>query len=332
MSDFESQDSSRKPLISIVIPVFNEEPNIDSCYEALLAETSKLSQYQFEFIFTDNHSTDKTFNLLEKLVEKDIRVRAYRFSRNFGYQKSILTGYSLARGQAALQFDCDLQDPPELIGVFLDHWRKGAKVVYGIRKSRKEGFFITFLRKCFYKVIDKLSDIHIPQDAGDFRLVDRVILEELKNLDDADPYLRGTIAEAGYVQVSVPYDRRERKKGESKFNMAALWRLAFDGITNHSILPLRFATYIGLGLSLVTFFGLIGYAVAKLFFHVNWPAGFTTLTVLVLFSLSINALFLGILGEYVGRIYLQLKKRKRPIIESALEQTSNVSYVSESHP
>lgn len=307
-----------KKLVSLIIPVYNEEENINYCYEGLnLALQPLNATYDFEFIFTDNHSTDTTFEKLKKLAYKDPRVRAFRLSRNFGYQKSILTGYRLARGDAAIQVDCDLQDPPQLIPDLLKKWTDGYKVVYGVRTDRKENFVLKRVRKLFYRIIDLLSDTRLPHDAGDFRLVDRVILDELKHLKDADPYLRGTIAELGFGQIGIPYQREARRFGASKFPFSALIRLAIDGITNHSIVPLRLATYTGLAISIITLLGMLGYIAARFVFGKEWPSGFATTTALLLISLSLNSLFLGIIGEYLGRIYLQVKKRPETIIEEA---------------
>lgn len=313
-----------KKMISIVIPVYNEEPNIELCYDALNEFLITLNdRYNFEFVFTDNCSTDRTFELLKALCLKDSRVRAFRFSRNFGYQKSILMGYLKAKGDAAIQFDCDLQDPPSMLPVFIDNWERGYKVVYGIRKGRQEGFFITSLRKAFYRFIDSVSSTKLPHDAGDFRLVDRRILQELGKIEDADPYLRGAIAELGFSHIGIEYERASRKFGESKFNFSALLRLAIDGITNHSVVPLRFATYVGLATSFLTFIALVAYVIGKLIFQTEWPEGFATTTALILISLSLNALFLGIIGEYLGRIFVQLKKVPLPIVEVSLNDSQD---------
>ena len=235
-----------KKKISLVTPVYNEEENIEFFYNAVLGLIDTLKdRYEFEFIFTDNHSEDRTWTILESLAKKDFQVRIIRFSRNFGYQKSILTGYLNSTGDAAIQLDCDLQDPLELIPEFLSLWEQGYKVVYGIRKSREEGFLLHSLRKLYYRLISNISDISIPVDAGDFRLVDRRILDEFHLVKDENPYLRGIIAEMGFSQVGIPYDRRARTRGKSKFRWADLWVLGMDGVLNHSILPLKILFYFG---------------------------------------------------------------------------------------
>lgn len=312
---------SSHPLISIIVPVFNEEANIQPFYEAVTLEIDKLSaEFKFEFVFTDNHSTDATFSLLQGLAERDARVSAYRFSRNFGYQRSIMTGYSRAQGMAAIQLDVDLQDPPELISRFLAEWKLGADVVYGVRIKRQESWIINLQRVIFYRLIDRLSEDKIPVDAGDFRLISRRVINLLKSFEDAQPYLRGTIATLGFKQVGLPYSRNARVRGESKFPFSKLVSLALDGILNHSVVPLRLSTYFGMAVSVLTLLCIFGYTAAKLITHAQWPAGFATLAALILASISINAMLLGIIGEYLGRMYQQLKKQPLTIIEEVAGQ------------
>jgi len=276
--------------------------------------------YAHEIVFTDNHSEDNSFALLEAIAANDSQVKVARFSRNFGYQKSIYTGYSLCTGDAVIQLDCDLQDPPSLIPEFLRKWEEGYAVVYGIRRTRSnsEGMLLTTIRRLFYHLIDFLSEDSLPHDAGDFRLVDRRVVEELKHLYDCNPYLRGTIASMGFNQVGIPYDRLKRAQGESKFSLSDLFKLAADGILNHSIVPLRLASYTGFFTFAAALILMLGYVACKILLNKPWPAGFTTTTTLILLSLSLNALFLGIIGEYLGRIYQQIKRRPITIIEKTL--------------
>lgn len=309
-----------KKLISFLVPVYNEEDNVGPLHESVTRLMAGLPRYDFELVFTDNHSTDRTPQLLRELAKKDSRVRVIRFSRNFGYQKSIHTGYVNAAGDAAIQLDCDMQDPPELIPEFLRLWEEGHHVVYGVRRSRQEAWWINALRAIFYRLIDALSEDALPHDAGDFRLVDRRVIEELKKIEDSQPYLRGTLATLGFNQIGVPYDRLERKRGRSKFSFGQLIGLAFDGILNHSTMPLRVATYIGLFVSLLTFAGLVFCLAMKVLFGQNWPAGFATTTVLILLSLSLNAIFLGVIGEYIGRMYQHIKRRPLTIVEEELNR------------
>lgn len=308
-----------RPLISIIVPVLNEEQNIQQLYETVVGVMASVEHtYQFELLFTDNHSVDASFQILKRLAAADPRVRVLRFSRNFGYQRSILTGYLNAAGEAVIQLDCDLQDPPTMVLDFLREWRAGYEVVYGIRKRRQEGFFITSARQLFYRVINALSEHPLPIDAGDFRLVDRRIVEELRRIDDATPYLRGTIATLGFRQLGIEYVREARKLGESKFRFRDLAQLAMDGLISHSLAPLRLGIYVSQAAMLMAFVVLLGYVIACLTIGENWPAGFTTLSVLILFSTALNAFLFGVQGEYIGRIYRQVKRQPISIVEESL--------------
>jgi polyisoprenyl-phosphate glycosyltransferase len=314
-----------KKLISLVIPVYNEEENIERFYEATHAVISSLTQYEFEFVFTDNHSTDETYNILMNLHARDPRVRVIRFSKNFGYQRSILTGYLNAHGDAVIQLDCDLQDPPDLIPEFLHFWEQDYAVVYGVRATRDEGFFIHSARKIFYRVLNFLSEEPIPFDAGDFRLVDRKIVEVLRETYDAHPYLRGMIATVGFKQIGIEYHRKNREHGESKFSLGSLFTLAIDGILSHSIVPLRVSSILGIAVGLLTVITTFVYFIGKLFYQADWPAGFATIVILLLLNISLTSLFFGIMGEYIGRIHRQTKKEKIVIIEKQLPITGNTN-------
>lgn len=309
-------EKNRK-LISICVPVYNEEQNIIPLYERISELADKCqSKYRFEFVFTDNHSEDSSFSILSKLGSKDKRVKALRFSRNFGFQRSILKNFLYAEGDAAVQIDCDLQDPPELIEEFLEHWEKGYKVVYGVRKDRPNESRILFgMRKIFYTLIDKVSDHPLPRNAGDFRLIDRCIINELAKIDPYQPYLRGAIATFGYPQLGVQYNRFERVRGSSKFSLTDLVRLAIDGIVSHSINPLRIATYAGFLSFFIAILGTIYYLVGKLFFQNEWPEGLASSSILMLFSIGLNGIFLGLIGEYISRLYRSMLGGSFTIVE-----------------
>jgi glycosyltransferase involved in cell wall biosynthesis len=308
-------------LISIIVPVFNEEANIERLYEAVnLALAPIADRYEWEFIFTDNHSTDDTFFRIERIAKRDSRVRAYRLTRNFGFQRSILTGYRLARGNAAIQIDCDLQDPPEIILDFIKLWETGNKIVYGVRRSRKEPFHVEAARRIFYRFIARISSDDLPYDAGDFRLVDRCVLDLLHDYRDESPYLRGYIAALGYAQIGVPYDRSKREYGESSFRFGSLVSLAIDGIVSHSVMPLRFASFLGLTLSAIAVLAIAVYLVLWISSEERWPPGFATLAILMLTSFAMNAIMLGVIGEYLARIYRQVKPGPLSIVERFIDQ------------
>lgn len=305
-------------IVSVLIPAFNEEENVERAYMAVAKAFEALPAYDYEIVFTDNHSTDRTFFLLQQIAAKDARVRVLRFSRNFGYQQSLLMAYKHATGNCAVQIDCDLQDPPSLIPDMIKLWEEGHQVVYGVRRSLQEGPVISTARKVFYRFINSLSEHDLPIDAGEFRLVDRVILDLLRDVDDTSPYLRGLISTMGFSQVGFKYDRQARMAGDSKFPFRALLGLAVDGVLNHSLVPLRIASMVSLFIGAATFIVFFGYLIGRLWFGQDWPAGFATTTVLLLLSIMLNAMFLGVIGEYLGRIFMQSKKRPTPIIETTL--------------
>ena len=314
----KSKAQDQLPLISICIPVLNESINLDTLYNRLDNLSKKMhNKCKLEFVFTDNHSADDTWEKLSELAKKDDRIRALRFSKNFGFQRSILANYFHANGDAVFQIDADLQDPPELLEEFFDLWQQGYQVVYGIRKKRPEGWLVNKFRKLGYWLIDKLSEHPIPRDAGDFRLIDRKVIEALKKYRSANPYLRGMIANMGFRQKGVPYDRSARFAGESKFSLSQLTMLGLSGIFNHSVVPLRLATMAGVLLLLISVLGTIYYIFLKIL-HPALPNGLASIHILVLYGIGFQSLLLGILGEYLLRIYIILRKEPIAIVEQSL--------------
>lgn len=311
----------RLPLISISIPVLNESGNIAALYERLVALAERMAgQCDMEFVFTDNHSDDDTWALLSALAATDPRVRALRFSRNFGFQNSILANYLHTRGDAVMQIDADLQDPPELLDQFFALWQQGYHVVYGIRRKRPESWLLNLIRKCGYWVIDKVSEHPIPRDVGDFRLIDRAVVRSISKSRTVSPYLRGMIAGLGFNQTGIAYDRDARTVGESKFNVSRLMRLGLTAVFNHSTVPLRMASFLGLLILLVSMVGALYYVSLRLL-RPDLPPGFVSIQLIVLFGIGLNAFLLGIIGEYILRIYRIL--RADPI--AIVEQTLNLS-------
>jgi dolichol-phosphate mannosyltransferase len=315
----ERSVTNLKRLVTISIPVLNEADNVKPLLERLRAVAASHSRYDFEFLFTDNASTDATFERLAEEARSDDRIRVLRFTRNFGFQTSILTNYLNANGAAAIQIDADLQDPPELFGEFLAAWEQGYKVVYGIRRSRPENFVLKSARKIFYRLLASLSTVELPVDAGDFRLIDRAVIEDLRKVRDDAPYIRGTIAQLGYKQTGIPYDRTERKRGTSKFRLMALIRLAVDGMCSQSTKPLELITLVGFIFSFLSFFAALFYFSWYFLFIGNKPRGFTTLVILVLLSTSVQTAFIGMLGEYIGRIFRNTRSLPAPIIDQRIE-------------
>lgn len=306
------------PLISIAIPVYNEEGNLDALYARLSALADKMAdRCQLEFVFSDNHSTDRTWDMLGELAAKDTRVKAIRFSKNFGFQRSILANYLHTSGQAVLQIDADLQDPPELLEEFLALWKQGYHVIYGIRRARPEGRFIHAFRKLGYWFIDRISEHPIPRNAGDFRLVDRMVINALSNQRSAEPYLRGLIAGMGFKQIGVSYDRAARVAGASKFGVWQLLKLGLTGVFNHSLVPLRLASVAGVIILSLSAIGAVYYVALKLLFP-ELPQGLASLHILILTGIGFQSLLLGILGEYLLRIYRILRQEPIAIVEESL--------------
>ena len=306
-------------LISIVAPVYNEVKNIRPLYDEIVRVFDQLPErYDFEIVFTDNCSQDQSFEEIEALADKDCRVRGVRFARNFGFHRSVLTGYRAARGAAAIQVDADQQDPPALIPRFIELWEEGHDVVVGIRSKRHEARWLSRARTYFYRFLNAISEHPLLVNGGDFRLIDRTVLDQLNDIHDAEPYIRGIVSSLAARETGFTYERSTRTHGESKFPLSKLLRFAASGIIAHSTVPLRVATLLGLLASLGA--ALLGafFIVSKLCFGQSWPSGFATLSVLILFGIGLNGLFLGVIGEYLARIYLQLQRRPNTVIRKSV--------------
>ena len=300
--------------LSIIIPTFNESENVEKCYNEVKKELIKISKYKHEILFLDNRSEDDTFQKIKLICAKDKNVKSYRYANNFGIQKSILFGYSIAKGDAVIQIDCDLQDSPELISKFIEKWEKGYDVVYGIRKKRSDGFILNLLIKGYYFILNKISNHNIPTNAGDFRLVTKKIINNLLLIENNDLYLRGAIAKIGFNQIGIEYSRKKRLAGKSKFNFISYINFAFTGITQNSSAPLRLILYLGILIMFLSIFLIIYYLFEK-FFLGNEVSGFATLVCLILFSMGINSIMIGVVGEYLSRVYSQTRTIERVIID-----------------
>jgi dolichol-phosphate mannosyltransferase len=313
---------NKRPLVSISIPVLNEEGNIQALYKRLVAVASTMQdKCDLEFVFSDNHSDDATWTMLSELSREDPRVRAIRFSKNVGFQRSILANYLHTRGDAVMQIDADLQDPPELLSIFFEHWQAGSQVVYGVRRKRRENAILNAFRRLGYWVIDKVSEHPVPRDAGDFRLIDRKVIDALVQIKTPSPYLRGMIAGLGFKQTGLSYDRDARQAGESKFNMARLIRLGLTAVFNHSTVPLRMASFLGIVILIGSFLGALYYLLLR-WIQPSLPQGMASIHILVLFGIGLNAFLLGIIGEYLLRIYLVLRDEPVAIVEQSLNFNS----------
>ncbi|WP_338576058.1 glycosyltransferase family 2 protein [Pseudomonas canadensis] len=310
--------SIQRPLVSISIPVLNESGNIATLYSRLDALATKmLDRCDLEFVFSDNHSDDNTWEMLTELAAKDNRVKAIRFSKNYGFQRSILANYMHTQGDAVMQIDADLQDPPEMLEAFFEQWQAGNQVVYGVRRKRPESWLLNNFRRLGYWAIDKLSEHPIPRDVGDFRLIDRKVVNVLLKTKTANPYLRGMIAAIGFNQTGIVYDRDARTAGESKFNLNRLVRLGLTAVLNHSTVPLRAASFIGLLILAASVLGALYYVILRIL-HPELPPGLASIHILVLFGIGLNSFLLGIIGEYLLRIYLVLRADPVAVVQQSL--------------
>jgi dolichol-phosphate mannosyltransferase len=310
--------ASERPLISISIPVLNESGNIEALYRRLDSLALKMKdRCDLEFVFSDNHSDDNTWDMLADLSKNDPRVKAIRFSRNYGFQRSILANYMHTKGDAVMQIDADLQDPPEMLEEFFERWQQGHEVVYGVRRKRPESWLLNTFRRLGYWAIDKVSEHPIPRDVGDFRLIDRKVIDVLLKTKTANPYLRGMIAGIGFNQTGITYDRDARVAGESKFNISRLIRLGLTAVLNHSTVPLRTASFVGVLILAGSVLGALYYTLLR-FTHPDLPQGLASIHILVLFGIGLNSFLLGIIGEYLLRIYLVLRADPVAVVQKSL--------------
>lgn len=308
-------------MISVVIPLYNEEENIDQLYSRLTNASGSWGD-TYEIILVDDGSYDNTPQLLKELCKKDSRIKSIKFSRNFGHQAAISAGIKYAKGDAVVVMDGDLQDPPEQLSLFLDKWREGYHVVYAIRKKRKESFFKKLAYAIFYRLLSFISDIDIPLDSGDFCVMDKKVVKVLNSeMTEHTRFVRGLRAYAGFKQVGVEYERDKRAAGEVKYTFRKLLKLALDGLLDFSTFPLRIATYLGFLIAIPSFFIGIFFIIHRLVgFNVlgyspSDTPGLASLAVGVFFLGGLILIILGVIGEYIGRIYFEVKKRPFYIID-----------------
>lgn len=302
---------------SIVIPMYNEEEVIKETYNRL-KEVMDQSSESYELLFVNDGSKDRSAQIIAELARTDKNIRLIDFSRNFGHQIAVTAGMDYARGQAVVIIDADLQDPPEVIPRMLEKWREGYDVVYGKRLKRQgETFFKKFTAYLFYRILGALTDDNIPKDTGDFRLIDRKVCDAMKKLNEKNRFLRGMINWIGFKQTAVEYIREERWAGETKYPLKKMLKLATDGIFSFSYKPLKLATYIGFLLSASGFFYLL-YVLYQRLFTLNTQTGWASIIAVNLIFNGITLVILGILGEYVGRIYEEVKGRPLYIVKEVI--------------
>ena len=298
--------------ISVVVPVYCEGQVVQESYRRLKAVLDGLDGYQYELLFVDDGSSDDTLVQLKALSSKDPKLRIVSFSRNFGHQIAITAGMDHAIGDAVVIIDADLQDPPELIPEMIALWEKGNHVVHAVRRSRPgESAFKLATAAVFYRVLDRLTEVKIPLDTGDFKLLDRKVINVLKQVREKHRFVRGLVAWAGYKQAELPYERSERFAGETKYPLKKMVKFALDGITSFSIKPLKLATKLGFVSVLIGLCLTVYVFISKLMYPTQTEHGWASLLIAIVFFGGIQLVTLGLIGEYVGRIYDE--SRSRPL-------------------
>lgn len=307
----------RRELLSIVVPVFNETEVIQHFYQRITAMGEQLD-LDYELVFVDDGSRDDSFSQLQALSSFDPHVRVLHFSRNFGHQVAITAGLDHARGDCAVIIDSDLQDPPEVIPRMVAKWREGYDVVYGVRAKREgETKFKLVTASLFYRLLSRVTNIEIPMDVGDFRLLSRRAADQLRGMRENDRFVRGLVSWIGFRQTGVEYDRDRRQAGETKYPFRKMLKFALDGITSFSTMPLKLAMWLGYATSGLAFLYLISVFIQK------WMGitiqGWATIMVAVLFLGGVQLICIGIVGEYIGRIFTEIKGRPMYIVADEVE-------------
>ncbi len=300
-------------LISVVIPVLNEEKNIKTLLKRLVPI---LRSYNFEIIFVNDGSTDNTSGEIKRFANKDRRIKLVSFQRNFGHQTALSCGYNFAKGDCVVTIDADLQDPPEIIPKMIKKWEEGVDVVYAKRRKReKDSLFKRWTAKLFYKLINVLSDTPIPDNVGDFRLLDRRVVKFINGLTEKSRFLRGLVAWGDFSSAFVYFDRDERNAGKTHYTLRKMINFALSGIMSFSTKPLRIASYLGFATATLGFLGIIYGIVGKLFFPSHWVTGWTALFTAILFLGGVQLITIGIIGEYIGQIYREVQNRPLYLIK-----------------
>lgn len=309
----------QKPPISVIVPCFNEEEGIAECHRRLTEVLSSFDTW-YEIVYVNDGSKDSTPSQLAAIHAFDSNVTVIELSRNFGHQPAVTAGLEAAKGQVVVIIDADLQDPPEVIATMLEKWAEGYEVVYGVRESRDgESGFKVWTANIFYRLINALSDVEIPLHAGDFRLLDRKAVEAMKSMPERHRLLRGMCSWIGFRQCGVKYARAARFAGATKYPLRKMLNLALDGIASFSTVPLRLLALVGIASAFLALIGIVYALVVRLFTH-SWVAGWTISFIGLLFLGGLQMISIGIVGEYVGRIYNEAKHRPLYIARSVLER------------
>ncbi len=302
-----------KPKYSFVIPAYNEEKNIPLLYERIITLMNGFGD-NWELIFVNDGSTDKTLTVLNELTEKDKRIKYLNLSRNFGHQAALSAGLKFASGKAVISMDCDLQDPPEVIKQMIEKWKDGNHIVYARRQNfRKDNFIKRLGSKIYYRIMSKFTRIDIPKNVGDFRLVDQKVLSEINQMPEHSRYLRGMVAWTGFKHDFVDYQRPDRQKGESNYTLGKLAKLGMDGVFNFSMLPLRIGFLLGL-ISTISGFGLLLYQVFDVLVNGVYYHLYKWLVVILFIFMGFMFMLFWIIGEYIGKIYDDVRQRPLYVI------------------
>ncbi|MDR1000230.1 MAG: glycosyltransferase family 2 protein [Clostridiales bacterium] len=310
------------PTFSVVIPAYNEQEVIAESYKRLTKVMAGLGE-PYELIFIDDGSRDATATILADIAETDKNVILIRFSRNFGHMPAITAGMDFARGQAIMVIDADLQDPPEVFVEMVQKWREGYDVVYGVRAERQgETAFKKLTAGLFYRFLRGITDVDIPNDTGEFRLMDRKVCDAMKKIQERNRYIRGLVSWVGFKQTAVRYARERRFAGVTKYPLHKMIKFAMDGITSFSYKPLRIATHMGWAISLLSFVYLIVVLFQKLFTDTT-ITGWASMVAIITFSQGIVLLVLGLMGEYIGRTFDEVKGRPIYLVKEVINEPNN---------
>jgi dolichol-phosphate mannosyltransferase len=305
--------------VSVVVPMYYEEDIVDVCYKELTKVLKGIKGYDYEIICINDGSQDKTLELLEAIAKKDKKLKVLSFSRNFGHQAAVSAGLKVITGDAIVIIDADLQDPPSLIPDMLKLWEEGYEVIYGKRKKRDgESRFKLFTAKMFYRILNKLSSVHIPMDTGDFRLVDRKVVDVMNNLPEHNKFLRGLFSWVGFEQKAFEYERKERFAGKTKYPLKKMLKLASDGIINFSAKPLKFIGTLAIISFLASFFILVFAIISFCMKLDNMAPGWASIMVTMTFLSGVILSSLYIVGEYISRIFDNIKARPEYIVERTI--------------
>ena len=308
-----------KPEFSVIIPAYNEQEVIEESYKRLTAVMSQINE-PYELLFIDDGSRDKTAEKIAGICKRDKHVILIRFSRNFGHMPAITAGMDYARGSAVLVIDADLQDPPELFPKMIEKWREGYEVVYGVRSERKgETGFKKLTAGVYYRFLKRMTDVDLPVDTGEFRLIDRKVCNAIKRIKEKNRYMRGLVSWVGFKQTAVEYVREKRFAGETKYPLTKMIKLAMDGITSFSYKPLKLAANLGFGISALSFIYLLIVLYQRLVSHTT-AIGWASMVAIVLFSQGIVLMVLGLMGEYIGRIFEEIKGRPIYIVDEIVNE------------